>query len=81
MQGNIVGPMLPCSDRRRDVLVHAKEIRRVIFVSLNLSEFVEGRSWSTCEQGGIAEVRVFAGDWISSGPERRHTSASIDALL
>src|SRR5215510_5687414 len=47
--------------------------------SLHVSEFVEGRRWPTCERGGLAEARVFAGDWLSHGPERRHTSARLYA--
>ena len=34
--------------------------------SLNLSEFVEGRSWSPCERGGHAKARVFSGTWLSN---------------
>jgi hypothetical protein len=30
--------------------------------ALNLSEFVEGRRWPTCERGGLAEARVFSGN-------------------
>src|SRR5262245_4682492 len=47
--------------------------------SLNGSEFVEGRRLPTCERRCLAEARVFAGDWLSHGPERRHTSARLYA--
>ena len=35
-------------------------------VSLNLSEFVAGRSWSPYERGGHAKARVFSGNWLSN---------------
>jgi len=47
---------------------------------LKLSQFVEGRSWCTCERGGINEPRLFAYDWLENSEEIHSFSASVDAL-
>jgi hypothetical protein len=35
--------------------------------SLNLSGFVVGRRWCTCERVGIDETFLFSRDWLANG--------------
>jgi len=44
-------------------------------MALKVSGCVAGHSRWTGKRGGLAEARVGAGDWLTHGPERRHTSA------
>jgi hypothetical protein len=49
-------------------------------VSLNFSQFVEGRRWCPWARRRIAEARVFAGDAPCHGEEIRSASARLYAL-
>src|SRR5215475_14626589 len=48
--------------------------------TLNFSQFVEGRSWGTCERGGRVEACLCGCDWLSNGEERRCSSARFYTL-
>ena len=47
---------------------------------LNLSGFVEGRSWYIGARVGIAETHVFSHGWLAHGKEIRSVSARFYAL-
>ena len=51
-----------------------------LLVSLNFSQFVEGRQWSPQAREGLEGVRVFAGDGLGNGEKMVSFSASVYGL-
>ena len=48
--------------------------------SLNLSDFVVGRSGCRCIRVCLNAASLFSRDWLENGEEMHSSSASIDAL-
>ena len=49
-------------------------------LSLNLSDFVVGRSWCRCIRVRFTAAALFSRDWLANGEERRSAAASMYAL-